>query len=112
MIEKHSNEITLFYNSRNEYDKRTIAYAKSNFQFVREYDIANQDITGTTLEEISSLLQKPLKDLVKDAPQLGSDMDYIKYIQHNPDHFMTPIAVSKKGAVLVRSYGDFTKILP
>ncbi|MCU0391212.1 MAG: hypothetical protein MUE81_08850 [Thermoflexibacter sp.] len=114
MIERHANEVTIFYNSNSHQDKKIIAYAQSNYDFVRTIDISTEAIRGTIFEEIALRLNTSIRELLKnneDIPELGSDVDYIKFIQHNPESLKTPIVISKDKAIFANTIGEFEKVL-
>lgn len=115
MLEQHPDELLLFYNSNFDYDRKMLAHAESNFKYVRAFDIARQPVKGTVLEELAMRLNMQLSDLLRteateEMPPLGSDTDYIKMIQHNPDLLRTPIAVSHTKAAVIGAPGDFAKV--
>jgi arsenate reductase-like glutaredoxin family protein len=113
MIEEYLNEVTVFHNSKLPQDKKIIAFLQSNYDHVRTFDVATQSIKGTLLEEIAIRLNITVKELLKEdnRPELESDVDYIKWIQHNPEMLKTPILVAKEKAIFAQNQGDIAKIL-
>lgn len=113
MIEQHENEVTVFYNSNLQQDKKIIAFLQSNYSYVRTFDVITQSIRGTLLEEIAMRLNITVKGLLREdnQPELESDLDYIKWIQHHPDTIKTPIVIGKEKAVFATNQGDIAKVL-
>ena len=111
--------ITLFYHSKSNRAKKTLAYAKAEGLPIDEIDILKTPLTGTQIAELASRLDLEIKDLVNqehpsykrsfDAHDLSSE-DWIKMIKKNPQIMKQPIALRGNLTILVETPSDIIKI--
>lgn len=116
MIELHRNEVTFYYNSRKENDRKLLAYTISHYEHVREVDLSSYVPTGTRFEELAMRLGLALEDLIdQNAPAYAEvkhqltdlhDHDLIKMFQHTPELVRTPIIVGQEKAAIVSHKGQ------
>ncbi|WP_452229163.1 MULTISPECIES: arsenate reductase family protein [unclassified Lacinutrix] len=118
-IATSNRQITVYYSSKSERAKQTLAYAKSEGFKVQEIDILKTKITGTQLVELAEKLHLEVADLVnQDSPAYASSFehhnlstdDWIKMIQHNPQILKQPIALRGNKTILVETPTDILKI--
>ena len=118
-IATSNRQITLFYNSKSEIGKQTLAYAKSERLKLEDIDILTTKLTGTQIVELAEKLHIQVADLINqespaytshfDQHNLSTD-DWIKMIQHNPEIMKQPIALHGDKTILVQTPTDIIKI--
>ncbi len=118
-IATSERQITLFYNSKSERAKQTLAYAQTEGLPIQKIDILKTPLTGTQIAELSDRLTIKVKDLVnQDHPAYTSKFqqhefsseDWIKMIQHNPEIMKQPIAIRGDNTILVETPTDILRI--
>lgn len=118
-IATSNRQITLFYNSKSERAKQTLAYAKSQGLKLEEIDILKTNLTGTQLVELATRLHLEVVDLVNQdhpaynthfEPHNFSTDDWIKMIQHHPEILKQPIALRGSKTILIETPTDIIKI--
>jgi arsenate reductase len=118
-IATSNRQITLFYNSKSEIGKQTLAYAKSERLKLEDIDILKAKLTGTQIVELAEKLHIQVASLINqespaytshfDHHNLSTD-DWIKMIQHNPEIMKQPIALHGDKTILVQTPTDIIKI--
>lgn len=118
-IATSDRQITLYYNSKSERAKQTIAYAESEGFALLKVDVLKTPLTGTQIAEIANRLQLKIEDLVNqehpsysqhfEKSNLSSD-DWIKMIRSNPEILKQPIAIRGDRTILVETPTDIIKI--
>ncbi len=118
-IATSNRQITLFYSSKSDRAKKTLAYAKAEGLPILEIDILKTKLTGTQLAELAEKLHIEVADLVnQEHPSYTSKFeshnfstdDWIKMIQHNPEIMKQPIALRGDVTILVETPTDIIKI--
>lgn len=118
-IATSNRQITLFYNSKSDRAKHTLAYAKAEGLPILEIDILKTPLTGTQIAELAERLHIEIKDLVNQKhPAYKSRLehtdfsseDWIKMIRKNPEIMKQPIALRGKITILVETPTDILKI--
>jgi arsenate reductase len=118
-IARSNRQITLFYSSKSERAKQTLAYAKAEGLKIEEIDILKTKLTGTQLVELAKRLSLEVADLVnQEHPAYTSHFehhnfstdDWIKLIQHDPEIMKQPIALRGDKTILVETPTDIIKI--
>jgi arsenate reductase len=118
-IATSNRQITLYYSSKSNRAKQTLAYAKAEGLPIQEIDILKTPLTGTQVTELADRLNMEISDLVnQDHPSYKSRFehhdfysnDWIKMIQHNPEIMKQPIALRGNITILVETPTDIIKI--
>lgn len=118
-IATSNRQITLFYSSKSERAKQTLAYAKVEGLKIQKIDILKTKLTGTQLVELAGRLNMEVADLVnQEHPAYTSHFehhnfstdDWIKLIQHNPEIMKQPIALRGNRTILVETPTDIINI--
>jgi arsenate reductase len=118
-IATSKRQISVYYNSKSDIAKQTLAYAKADGFKVQEIDLLKTKITGTQLVELAERLHLEVADLInQDSPAYASVFephnlstdDWIKMIQHNPEIMKQPIALRGDKTILVETPTDILKI--
>jgi len=118
-IATSNRQITLYYSSKSNRAKQTLAYAKSEGLAIQEIDILKTPITGVQIAELAERLGIEIKDFVNQEHPLYSSKfkhhelspeDWIKMIKHNPEIIRQPIALRGDKTILVESPSDIIKI--
>ena len=118
-IATSNRQITLYYSSKSNRAKQTLAYAKAEGLPIQEIDILKTPLTGTQIAELADRLNMEISDLVnQDHPSYKlhfehhdfSSNDWIKMIQHNPEIMKQPIALRGNVTILVETPTDIIKI--
>ena len=118
-IATSKRQITLFYNSKSDIAKQTLAYAIADGFKVQEIDILKTKLTGTQLVELAERLHVEVAALVnQESPAYQSSFephnlstdDWIKMILHNPQIMKQPIALHGDKTILVDTPTDILKI--
>ena len=118
-IATSNRQITLFYNSKSDRAKHTLAYAKAEGLPILEIDILKTKLTGTQIAELAERLHIEIKDLVNQKhPSYKSRFehhdfsseDWIKMIQHHPEIMKQPIALRGSKTILIETPTDIIKI--
>lgn len=118
-IATSERQITLFYSSKSERAKQTLAYAKAEGVPIQQIDILKTKLTGTQIAELADRLHINIEDLVNqehpaykaqfERHDFSSD-DWIKMIRHNPEIMKQPIALRGDRTILVETPTDVIKI--
>jgi len=118
----HPNELMIFYNRESPISKKTIAFAQSVCDHIREIEYKNLTYPDTIWKELLDLLKMRPQDLINESHAdyekkiKGeevtdfTDADWLKVISHNPQLIKGPIAVKNKKAVLCRGPKDVLKV--
>jgi hypothetical protein len=113
MIERHPNEVILYYNGQKHFDKTILAYCMSHFDHVRSQDVHIGAPTATRLAEIALLAKMPVRRLVD--PEVdgedhlpGTDQELLKMLHYRPELIATPILVRHDHAIFVNSKADLS----
>jgi arsenate reductase len=118
-IATSKRQITLFYSSKSDRAKKTLAFAIAEGLHILEIDILKTKLTGTQLAELAEKLHIEVADLVnQEHPSYTSKFeshnfstdDWIKMIQHNPEIMKQPIALRGDITILVETPTDIIKI--
>ena len=118
-IATSERQITLFYHSRSNRAKQTLAYARAEGLPILQIDILKTPLTGTQIAELVDRLGMEIKDLVnQEHPAYTkhfehhdfSEEDWIKMIKKNPQIMKQPIALRGKLTILVETPTDIIKI--
>lgn len=118
-IATSDRQITLFYSSKSNRAKKTLAYAKAEGLPILDIDILKTPLTGTQIAELADKLDLEIKDLVnQEHPAYMSHFeqhnfsseDWIKMIQHHPEIMKQPIALRGNRTILVETPTDIIKI--
>tara|TARA_R110002167_G_scaffold125448_15_gene305621 strand:- start:779 stop:1144 length:366 start_codon:yes stop_codon:yes gene_type:complete len=118
-IATSDRQITLYYHSKSNRAKQTLAYAKAEGLAIQEIDMLKTPLTGTQIAELANRLGMKIMDLVnQEHPSYSahfehhdfSDDDWIKMIRHNPDIMKQPIALRGNRTILVETPSDIIKI--
>lgn len=118
-IATSDRQITLYYHSKSNRAKQTLAYAKAEGLPIYEVDILKTPLTGTHIAELADRLGIEIKQLVnQEHPAYRSKFEYhefssedwIKMIRHNPEIMKQPIALRGKLTILVETPTDIIKI--
>ena len=111
--------ITLFYSSKSERAKKTLAYAKAEGLPIEEIDLLKTPLTGTQIAELAGRLGLEIHDLVNQehpsyrklfGPQDFSEEDWITVVRQNPEIMKQPIALRGDITILVETPSDIIKI--
>lgn len=118
-IATSDRQITLFYSSKSERAKQTLAYAKSEGLPILQIDILKTKLTGTQIAELADRLHINIEDLINqehptykaqfEHHDFSSD-DWTKMIRHNPEIMKQPIALRGDKTILVETPTDVIKI--
>lgn len=118
-IATSNRQITLYYSSKSDRAKKTLAFAKAEGIPILEIDILATKLTGTQLAELADKLHITVADLVnQEHPSYSSKFethnfstnDWVKMIQHNPEIMKQPIALRGAMTILVETPTDIIKI--
>ncbi len=119
VISRREGQITLYYNSRSQRGKQTLAYAKSHGLPLEKVDILKTPLTGTQITELADGLGLPIKDMVnqehykyrkKFTLQCFSSEDWITLIQNHPEIMKQPIALRGDKTILVETPTDIIRL--
>ncbi|HUH29270.1 hypothetical protein [Gelidibacter sp.] len=119
VISTSERQITLFYNSKSQRGKQTLAYAKTHGLAIEEIDVLKCTITGTQIAELVNRLGIEIQDLVnqehykyrnKFIVQDFSCEDWITMIQNHPEIMKQPIALRGSKTILVETPTDIMKL--
>lgn len=111
--------ITLFYSSKSERAKKTLAYAKAEGLPIEEIDLLKTPLTGTQIAELAGRLGLEIHELVNQdhpsyrklfGPQDFSEEDWITVVRQNPEIMKQPIALRGDITILVETPSDIIKI--
>lgn len=118
-IATSDRQITLFYSSKSNRAKQTLAYAETEGFKIQKFDILSRPPTGTQLAEIAKRLNLEISDLVNqnhpaytklfEQAEFSSD-DWIKMIRNNPEILKQPIAIRGDKTILIETPTDIIKI--
>ncbi|SDH31355.1 arsenate reductase family protein [Winogradskyella thalassocola] len=118
-IATSNRQITVYFSSKSERAKQTLAYAKTKGLAIQEIDILKTPLTGTQIVELADRLHIEVSRLVnQDHPSYEkhfehhnfSTDDWIKMIQHHPEIMKQPIALCGDKTLLVETPTDIIKI--
>lgn len=114
-IETSDRQVTLYYNSSAEKDKKILATAQAKGIPVVEIDLQKTELTGTQLVELAERLNVKVEDLInQEHVTYKADFDYhnysaddwIKMIKNNPEILRHPIALRGPRAKFVKTSTD------
>ncbi|HKK39407.1 MAG TPA: ArsC/Spx/MgsR family protein [Cryomorphaceae bacterium] len=114
-IETSNRQVTLYYNSKSEKDKKILATAQAKGYAVIEIDLQKTELTGTQIVELADRLNVPVKELVNQEHATYktkfenhdySTDDWIKMIQNNPEILRHPIALRGPRTKFVKTSTD------
>jgi len=112
-------QITIYYSSKSQRAKETIAYAESEGIAVLTIDILKTPLTGTQIIELAKRLDLHVSNLVnqespayqtKFSPHDLSDEDWVKMIRKNPEIMKQPIVLHGDKTILIESSTDINRI--
>ncbi|MCU0445361.1 MAG: hypothetical protein MUE85_10620 [Microscillaceae bacterium] len=112
---KHpENEITLYFDPDSLLGKKTLAYAHTICNYVREIDYLKNPLTQFQLEQVIQDLGLQPSDVIdrehelyqQYADQDFAEADWLKILSHTPALLLTPIAISSEKAIIVRNAVD------
>jgi arsenate reductase-like glutaredoxin family protein len=116
-IEK--NELLLIYDSNDMQDRAILAYAKSvKDQVVKEVDIRKHTFTEAQFEQIATILDSPILDLIDQQSASYSKVfqgvelteeGALTALKKNSDLLRTPIAVYNDMGKMIKSSYDLIK---
>lgn len=116
----NSEEITLIYNSENEKDKKTLAYAMSLNRKINKQDISCVRVSDTLFELMMDRLHTAGKSVFNRADPFYqehmqgrelSNSEYLEYLKRRPDLLGAPVAMYRGKVVLCNTPTDVLKIL-
>ena len=119
VISTSDRQITLFYNSRSQRGKQTLAYARTHGLPIEEIDILRTTLTGTQIAELADRLSIPINEMVnqkhykyrkKFTFQCFSSEDWITVLQNHPEIMKQPIALRGGKTVWVKTPTDILRI--
>lgn len=119
VISTADGQITLFYNSKSQRGKQTIAYAKTHGLPLEKVDILMTPLTGTQITELAKRLGLSLNEMVnqdhykyrrKFTAQCFTSEDWITVIQNHPEIMKQPIALRGNRTLLVETPTDIIRI--
>ena len=105
------NEILFIYNSSDQQERQTFAYAQSSKEYkVKELDVEKDKLTATQLVQLADLLDNEDELVKKDAPttDLGEN-DFYEHLSRNLSNLNTPILVYIDKAKLIGSQYEMIK---
>ncbi len=111
--------ITIFYSSKSERAKKTLAYARAEGLPIEEIDILKTPITGTQIAELADRLDIQIAELVnQEHPSYKrqfdkadfDEEDWIKMLKKHPEIMKQPIALRGAITILVETPTDIIKI--
>jgi arsenate reductase len=114
-IETSNRQITLYYNSNSEKDKKILATAQAQGYAVEEIDLQKTELTGTQLVELADRLNVKVAELINQEHATYkanfedhdySTDDWIKMIQNNPEILRHPIALRGAKSKFVKTSTD------
>ncbi len=119
VISTSDRQITLYYNSKSQRGKQTLAYTKTHGLAIEEIDILKTPLTGTQITELADRLGIKIKDMVnqehykyrkKFTAKCFSSEDWITMIQNHPEIMKQPIALWGDRTILVETPTDIIGI--
>lgn len=119
VISTSGRQITLFYLSKSDRAKQTLAYARTHGLVVDEIDLSKTILTGTQIVELADRLGIRVFELVnqehfkyrrKFKIKEFSSEDWITMIQNHPEIMRQPIALCGDKTILVETPTDILKI--
>lgn len=119
VISTSDGQITLFYNSKTQSGKQTLAYARTHGLPLEKVDILKTQLTGTQITELANRLGIKIDEMVnqehykyrrKFTAQCFTSEDWITVIQNHPEIMKQPIALRGNRTVLVETPTDIIRI--
>ncbi len=119
VISTSDGQITLFYNSRSQRGKQTLAYAKTHGLPLERIDILRTPLTGTQITELANRLGIRIEEMVnqehykyrrKFTAQCFTPEDWITVIQNHPEIMKQPIALRGNRTIFVKTPTDIIQI--
>jgi arsenate reductase len=120
-MERHPNELWLFFDCESGSHKKTRALAKSITRHVNEFSLSHNKLSKLRWAEILLMLNMRPKDLLNKSDKkyqemiAGHDFDddnWLEILRENPCMIKAPIAILDKKAVLCINPKDIYKLLP
>ena len=119
VISTSERQITVFYHSKSDNAKQTLAYARTHGLAMEEIDIFKTPLTGTQITELAHRLGIKVEELVNQEhytytkkfnfKELSSG-DWITMIQNHPEIMRQPIALRGNRTILVETPTDIIRI--
>ncbi len=118
-MKTHDRELLIFYDSKSNTDRKTIAFAKSTGHKVKTYDHSKNSATTTIWRGILNSLDKHPKEILNKAHPYyqanirGKDFNmrgWLNILQNNPDLIRHPIAMKGSQAIICETPTDIYKI--
>ncbi len=118
-MNSHPREITIFYNSTSDTDRKTIALASSMSKPIKSFDHSKNTTSSTVWQMIIHNLDRSPKMLLNRADPYyqanirGRDFDeegWINILQKNPGLIKSPIAISGNRVIVVETPTDIYKL--
>ena len=118
---RDKNQITLYYNSKNELGKKTYAAAKASKVDLLAINIADNKVSGTEWTKIADAMNMNILDLMdqnhnvfkgfygKEKVDL-STKDALKLLEKNPEILVYPIAICGKKYVQIKNASEMRKL--
>lgn len=119
VISTADGQITLFYNSKSQRGKQTIAYANTHGLPLEKVDILRTPLTGTQITELAERLGISISEMVnqehykyrrKFTAQCFTSEDWITVIQNHPEIMKQPIALRGNKTIWVKTPTDIIQI--
>ncbi len=119
VISTSDGQITLFYNSKSQRGKQTVAYASTHGLPLEKIDILKTPMTGTQITELANRLGIRIEDMVnqehykyrkKFIAQCFTSEDWITVIQNHPEIMKQPIALRGNRTIWVETPTDIIRI--
>ena len=119
VISTSERQITMFYNSKSDKAKQTLAYARTHGLAIEEIDISKTPLTGTQIAELADRLSIKINELVNQEHfkyrrkfnfKDFSSEDWITMIQNHPEIMKQPIVLRGNKTMLVETPTDILKI--
>lgn len=118
-IETSNRQVTLYYNSNSEKDKKILATAQAKGYAIEEVDLQKTELTGTQIAELADRMNIRVADLINqdhatykanfENHDYSAD-DWIKMIQNNPEILRHPIALRGARIMFVKTSTDILSL--
>jgi arsenate reductase len=111
-MEKHKNELKLYYKSSNKHDRETLGYAQTLDVVINDQDLDKNNLTKTQFAELAQNMDAKVAELVdknseKYLNELKdksfSDDEILTLLVNNPEIVRTPIAMIGEHTYFVES---------
>ena len=120
-MERHPNELWLFYDCNSSVHKKTRAHANSITKHINEFPLSQNKLSKLRWAEILMMLNMKPKDLLNKSNKeyqeniAGHDFDdddWLEILRENPCMIKGPIAIMNDKATLCINPKDIYKLLP